>query len=300
MSDKSRQQFLENYDFAKYEKPSVAADIAVFSIMQKEAEDNRKLAEKSLKLLLVKRKDEPCADDWALPGGFLRKGETLYDAARRELSEETGTKRSFLELCDVFSKPGRDPRGWILSQAFMALVNSEDCFGADTPKAGGDAKETAWFSIKLEKEGEERKQENSRVVCDITYKLYLWAEEIEVRLWARVREHIVYEEYHELVEYQILESEGLAFDHAQMIVCMLKKLRKKLHTDVRIAFDFLPETFTLTDLQSVFEIVLDRELLKPNFRRKIADYVTETSQSVQNGAHRPSKLFVRNLSAFYE
>lgn len=300
MSTETQQQFLENYDYERYERPSVAADIAVFSIMQEKSEDCRRLAEKNLKLLLVKREMEPYMDHWALPGGFLRKGETLYEAARRELSEETGTKRSYLELCDVFSKPGRDPRGWILSQAFMALINSSDCTGSDMLRAGGDAKETAWFSVKLEKTKEERRQEDDRVICDVMYRLSLCREETESCLSARVLERIVYEEYHELVEYQILESQGLAFDHAQIIVCMLKQLRKKLQVDVRMAFDFLPEYFTLTDLQSVFEIVLDTELLKPNFRRKIAGYVTETTKSIQNGAHRPAKLFVRNLSAFYE
>lgn len=87
----------------------MAADIAVFTIMSGKAEDNRRLARMSLKLLLVKREKEPYADQWALPGGFLRKGETLYETAGRELYEETGTRRSYLELCDVFSKPGRDP-----------------------------------------------------------------------------------------------------------------------------------------------------------------------------------------------
>ncbi len=300
MSTESQQHFLDNYDLEKYERPSVAADIAVFTIMPGKVEDNRRLARMNLKLLLVKRKEEPYADRWALPGGFLRKGETLYETAKRELYEETGTKRSCLELCDVFSKPGRDPRGWILSQAFLAVINSGDCENADIPKAGGDAKDSAWFSVELEKVEEERKQEENKIICDVCYQLHLYAEEQEIRLSARVLEHIAYEEYHELVEYRILESDGLAFDHAQIIVCMLKNLRRKLQTDMRIAFDFLPEYFTLTDLQSVFEIILDKELLKPNFRRKIADYVTETARTVQNGAHRPAKLFVRNLSAFYD
>ena len=87
MSSASQQQFLEQYDIEQYERPSVAADIAVFSIMQKESVDHRKLAEKVLKILLVKRKQEPYMDQWALPGGFLRKDETLYEAARRELFE---------------------------------------------------------------------------------------------------------------------------------------------------------------------------------------------------------------------
>ena len=62
----------------------------------------------------------------------------------------------------------------------------------------------------------------------------------------------------------------------------------------------MPELFTLTQLQTAFEVIRDEELLKANFRRKIADYVTETDKSIEGAGHRPAKLFKRNVEAFYK
>lgn len=299
MSESEEQIFLKQYDINKYEKPSVAADIAVFTIMQdaEERDNYRKLPEKKLKLLMIRRGKPPYKDMWALPGGFLKKGETIYETARRELLEETGTKQAYLELCDVFSEPDRDPRGWILSQAFMALIHYDNRGESDKVSAGSDAKEAAWFDVSLKKTDEKMYKQDESVVCDIQYELTLTKDTV---LSAIVEEHRIYQGYHEIVEYRILKSEGLAFDHAKIITCILNKLRKNAETDVRMIFDLMPEYFTLTDLQSAFEITLDKELIKPNFRRKIADYVVETEKTAANGGHRPAKLFKRNAEMFYK
>lgn len=293
MAKTEEQVFLENYDINKYERPSVAADMAVFKIIQDNSEpDNcRRLPDKKLKLLMIKRGGSPYKDMWALPGGFLKKGETIYDTARRELKEETGTDKAYLEMCDVFSEQGRDPRGWIISQAFLALINSDICV-----KAGSDAKEAEWFDVILKKTDEKKYEENGNMVCDVIYSLTLTKDTV---LFADIEEHKVFKNYHEIVEYRILRSEGLAFDHAKIIVRIINQLRKNVETDAKIIFDLMPEYFTLTDLQKAFEIVLDKELLKPNFRRKISGYVEETDRTMVNGGHRPSKLFKRKNSVFY-
>lgn len=300
MNKTEEQVFLENYNINQYERPSVAADMAVFTIMQDEIlpDNYRKLPEKKLKLLLIKRGTSPYKDMWALPGGFLKKGETIYETARRELKEETGTDKAYLEMCSVFSEQGRDPRGWIISQAFMALING-DIYGNNKEfvQAGSDAKEAEWFEVNLMKKSEKKHEENGKLVCDITYELTLTK---DIVISAVIEEHKIYKDYHEIVEYHIVRSDGLAFDHAKIITCILNKLRKKVELDAKIVFDLMPEFFTLTDLQKVFEIILDKELLKPNFRRKIAGYVEETEQTMMNGGHRPSKLFRRNIHAFYE
>ena len=114
-----------------------------------------------------------------------------------------------------------------------------------------------------------------------------------------VREHIEYRDYHELMTYELVSSEGIAFDHARIILSTFNSLKRMLDSDIRIAFDFMPEQFTLTDLQEAVELVSGQELIKPNFRRKISEYVLETEHQVQNGGHRPSKAFVRNLERFY-
>ncbi|SFB29168.1 8-oxo-dGTP diphosphatase [Flavobacterium swingsii] len=93
-------------------------------------------------LLLIKRKNEPYKDCWALPGGFVDENEDLEVAAKRELEEETQVKIDSLQQFGVFGKPFRDPRGHMISVAYFGEV-PENTIAI----ASDDAKEVAWFPI---------------------------------------------------------------------------------------------------------------------------------------------------------
>lgn len=99
--------------------------------------------------------------------------------------------------------------------------------------------------------------------------------------------------FHTETEYFVEEEEGLAFDHAKLICYALLSLRQEVESDGRIVFDLMPEYFTLTELQKVVEIILDKALLTANFRRKMAVYVEETDRMITGAGHRPAKLFQR-------
>ena len=71
------------------------------------------------KILLIKRRNEPFKDKWALPGGFVEYGEKVEDAAVREVFEETGLKTKIMDLVGIYSDPNRDPRGHIVSAVFL-------------------------------------------------------------------------------------------------------------------------------------------------------------------------------------
>ncbi|MBQ9140309.1 MAG: NUDIX hydrolase [Lachnospiraceae bacterium] len=290
------QAYLAQYDITKFERPSVATDMAIFSIMEEGEHDNyRKLPKKALKLLLIRRATYPFKDLWALPGGFCRPDEDVQETAQRELYEETHVKAAYLQPAGVFGEIGRDPRGWIISNTFLSLVNGEAC----KPRGGTDAWEAKWFSIELELR-ESRKDLQAESVQIVTeYKLKLCHEESGEKLSAIVREHKQFEHYHETVHYEIVNNEGLAFDHARIILHTLLFLRKSVENDWKVAFDLMPELFTLTQLQNTFELVLDEKLLTANFRRKVNDLVTETEQSIEGTGHRPAKLFRRNIEEFY-
>ena len=96
-----------------------------------------------LELLLIKRKNEPYKNDWALPGGFVDKNEDLETAAIRELKEETSIDVNKLEQLKAFGKPFRDPRNHVVSIAFFGIIDN-----TVVAKAADDAKEAKWFSVK--------------------------------------------------------------------------------------------------------------------------------------------------------
>ncbi len=122
---------MPSYEFPR---PTVACDTAVL----REAGD-------SLEVLLIRRGQDPYVGTWALPGGFVSEGETLEDAARRELLEETGLSPSGpLLLVGAYGDPGRDPRGWAVTVTYAVLPSDAD---AGHAVAGDDAAEAAWFPI---------------------------------------------------------------------------------------------------------------------------------------------------------
>ncbi|CCG53345.1 MutT/nudix family protein [Flavobacterium indicum GPTSA100-9 = DSM 17447] len=93
-------------------------------------------------ILLIKRLNEPFKDCWALPGGFVDENEDLEAAAHRELKEETNLEVEELYQIGAFGTPGRDPRGHMISIAYLGYSND-----TENTKAMDDAKELKWFNI---------------------------------------------------------------------------------------------------------------------------------------------------------
>jgi 8-oxo-dGTP diphosphatase len=206
-----------------YEFPRAAltVDCAVFG-----------MDDEDLKVLLIERGLPPFEGEWALPGGFIHVDETVDDAARRELQEETGLDKIFLEQLYTFSGLDRDPRERVISIAYYALVNLVD----HRVKAATDAREAAWFSVD--------------------------------------------------------DTPTLAFDHAQILNVALERLRGKLGYQP-IGFELLPPKFALSQLQHLYEVVLECELDKRNFRKKVlaTGLLVETREVQQDVAHRAAHLY---------
>lgn len=307
MSDEEK-KFLAGYDLTKYDRPSVAADVVVFSVMKDdECEDVRRLQEKKLKILLIRRGGFPYKGSWAMPGGFCRKGEDVIDSARRELCEETGIDDAYVKLVGVYGEPGRDPRGWVISSTYMALMNARAC----RLKAGDDAQDARWFTVELtdvsteatevsgtgEENVKNEVEASHKVQNGKKYRLVLKNVDSDIKLTAVLRRTDMSSCGRSSDSYYIEECEGLAFDHARIITEAVLGLREDVRRDMELAFDLLPERFTLSELQNVYEQIWDMELTTPNFRRKIAEYVEETDAYQAGERYRPAKLFTRRKDA---
>lgn len=120
------------------ERPWVTVDVVVVA---PDAEAGGRF-----RVLLIRRRNPPFEGRWAIPGGFVEPGETLEAAARRELWEETGLEPAHLEQLHAFGAPGRDPRGWVISIAHLALVDAGQA-AALQPRAASDAADVGWFDL---------------------------------------------------------------------------------------------------------------------------------------------------------
>jgi 8-oxo-dGTP diphosphatase len=123
----------ENYDPTRYDRPSVTVDVVIFTLQERE-----------LHVLLVKRKHWPFEGRWAIPGGFVQIDESLEQAARRELEEETGVHDIYLEQLYTFGEPKRDPRTRVISVAYIALVSADK----QTLRVSDESTDVRWFSVK--------------------------------------------------------------------------------------------------------------------------------------------------------
>ena len=204
-----------------YPRPALTVDCVVFG-----------LDDEGLKVLCIERELPPFEGAWALPGGFVRVGEALEEAARRELQEETGLEKVYLEQLYTFGAPDRDPREHTVSVAWYALTNVRD----HRVVAATDARDAQWFPL------------------------------------------------HALPE--------LAFDHGHIVGVAHERLQGKVRYRP-VGFELLPRRFTLTQLQHLYEVILERELDKRNFRKKVSslDLLVDTGEREKNVPRRPARLY---------
>lgn len=219
-----------------YPRPALTCDSVVFTMRGDD-----------LAVLLIRRKNEPFRDRWALPGGYLNENESLERAAVRELAEETGITSAKLEQIGAFGDPGRDPRGHTVTVGWMTFLVSE-------PKvtAGDDAAAAEWHALRtLALEGG---TSSLRVAPASTKKSK--APSAKKRTSSRVGGSRV----------------RLAFDHAKIVAHAYRRLCQHLDDPVRDrAFDLLPVRFTLAEVQHFYEVVLGRSLPQRSFKKSLLE-----------------------------
>lgn len=233
----TEEAFLARYDASRYDRPSVAVDVALVAIR-----------DGALWTLLVQRIEHPHRGSWALPGVFVALDESLDDAARRALATKAGLSDVFSEQLYTFGDPTRDPRTRVISVAYYALVEPT--------------------SLERAADGLDMRLARLHVP---------WAGESGGPVAALD------------VESQPLP---LAFDHAEILGMVVKRIRGKLDY-AAIGFELLPPRFSLRDLRLVHEAILGRPLNKDSFRRRVLDrgLVVPTGERDTAVGHRPPELY---------
>lgn len=210
-----------NTNYNKYEYPGVTVDLAIFTVN-----------EDTLKAMLVKRAEMPYSGYWSLPGGFLKVGESIEDAALRVLEEKTGVENVYLEQLYTFGKPDRDPRARVITVAYFALI--------------------PWKHLN---------QPDSKKIVDLTW-------------------------------HSVDPLPRLAFDHKEILKYAVRRLRAKVSYS-NIVYGLMPKQFRLSELQRMYEVIINNDLDKRNFRKRMlaTGLLLETGKKDLNGAHRPAKLY---------
>lgn len=204
----TEQEFLEQYKPGNYKRPSATADVLLFRAPNMGSHLSIPyLSKNNLEILLIQRGGHPFLNAWAIPGGFLNPSETVTEAAYREMKEETGLDNLSLTQLYTFSKPGRDPRTWVISTAHIAVIEDPSL----CPVAGDDAKNAQWFTVNLKI----RKKEGNIV----QYALQLNNASSVIHTIIECPEGPFNES-----SCKVLKNDGLAFDHPQMLLCGLLHL----------------------------------------------------------------------------
>ena len=186
-----------------------------------------------VKVLLVKRTNEPFNGYWALPGGAMYNNETLEDGARRELKEKTGLENIKLELGNIFDDVNRSKLQRMIGVSFLGVINTK--------------------GIELQKET--MKTSNADF-------------------------------------FAIDKVPKLAYDHNLVIDKSLVILKEKILKS-SILKDLLPEEFTLPELQKVYETLLNKELDRRNFRKKLLNdgIIWAVNKDAVFNGKKPAKLY---------
>ena len=266
---KTEEEFLKDYNPKEFKQLSMTTDILIVSVSEEHTGNYRKNTTKKMSILLVKRNDYPYKDKWCLPGGFINPDtETLEECAKRILKSETNISKIYLEQLYTFDALSRDPRCRVISSSYMALVDKNKLIDKINPNA-------SWFNVSLY----EDKNDIINVVLDNNDEVIKFSVKKTLRELSTDR-----------YNYTIKDNEKLAFDHPLVIVSGIERLRNKInYTD--IVFNMMGEFFTLGELQQVYEVILNKKLLDPAFRRIIADKVEKTDKMETGKGHRPSYLF---------
>ena len=220
------EEFLKEYDPYQYKNPCATTDMVLFSYAGEKPDTD------ALKVLLVCRKNHPSIGYWALPGGFVELYENLEDTARRELEEETGVKGLPVEQFACYGDYQRDPRARVITTAYFSLVNEKEV----RVKAGDDAADAAWFTVKLKKGESKDITTDAAVIRREDFSLELENEDRGLKIRAVICKEARYFSNIQLSnsrlvrerKYKVKEGGMVAVDHAAILTQALEVIQQRI------------------------------------------------------------------------
>ncbi len=271
-------EFLANYDESMYRHPSNTVDMILMTV-----------TEQKLKILLIKRKDHPFINDWALPGGFVNFDEDIDAAVERELKEETSMdEHNYFRQLYTFGAADRDPRTRVISTAYLSMTPESNIRRA---KAGDDAADTGWFTI--------NKVTESIDASGRTSILYLDEDEKNVHMQYRITDKAM--DNYVVTRSDLLDTSNaeLAADHIKAINMAIDQLRNRA-ASTGIMFNLLPKECTLREIQNVYEAVIGHKVDTGNFRRDIKKMLKPTGKTKQTAGKRAALYTFNPMYEFLE
>lgn len=274
----------------------ITVNLALFKVDEVKSASVKKLPQKELMVLLEKRKRAPYEDCWLFPYGFVHIDESLDQAVYRELKEKTSLENIYFEQLYTWGAVERDPTARVIATSYMAIAQKDYIKN----QAIDERDDLKWFSVNKRLVAVNKPSDMQMVS---RYIVSLYNREDDITISYQVIEDITADGFEKRSKYTYEpcrdSRELMAYDHIKILDYALDRIKNKvMYTN--IAFGLIPEYFTLTELQQVYEIMLGKELTKPNFRRWISKKVEETQETKKAGAHRPPKLYRLKKSSIIE
>lgn len=200
---------------------AVAVDVVILTVK-----------DEMLQTLLIQTKSSPFPGKWVLPGGLVKPNETIDEAVKRHMLAKVGIQNVYFEQLYTFGDVDRDPRGRVVSVAYMVLIPHRSF----EPKTNADYQAIDWLPVG--------------------------------------------------------KLPSLGYDHRQIIQTATDRLKAKLEY-TNIVYSLLAPEFTLSQMQKIYESILEKKIDKRNFRKKILQtkLLQKVSKKTIGDAHRPAQLF---------
>ena len=247
----------------------IKGNLIIFSTDNEERKDVRRLKEKKLQLLL--------GDDNSFPSFEITNKEYIKDLAEKKMEELFGTSKFYIEQLYTWGDPKYYTNKDEMIVSYLGIINKNYIKSMD--------KNVSFYDINIE--------DVSKKLQEIT----LSNENKEIKyqietITRRERENIDY--IHSLVDKAEVSELTAIIIHSG-----IKRLRNRIE-NTNIAFSFLNKEFAISELQQIYEIILDKKLVAANFRKKIEPMIKKTNKVVKESAYRPSiqytfnEKFIRN------